>query len=236
MLIKVLGTRGEIQSFSPLHSLHSGILIDKKIMFDLGEEAFLKFRPKAVFITHLHPDHAFFIRHNVPILKTKIEIFAPEKTTACANIKNLRKKKRIGNYEIIPIPTHHSLKVVSQAYIIKKGKTKILYTGDMIWIDKKYHRLLKNLQLVITEASYYRKGGLIIKDLKTGKLYGHTGIPDLMKLFSQFTNNILFVHFGSWFYKNEKNSIKRLNSLAKQFKINAHIGYDGVSINTSELK
>ena len=59
MKIKILGTRGEIKVSAPKHSNHSGILADGKIMFDVGEKKFLSLDPKYIFITHLHPDHAF---------------------------------------------------------------------------------------------------------------------------------------------------------------------------------
>ena len=61
MKLRILGTRGEIKSSAPRHSKHSGVLIDGKLMLDVGEKEFLDLKPGCVFITHLHPDHAFFI-------------------------------------------------------------------------------------------------------------------------------------------------------------------------------
>ncbi len=189
MKIKILGTRGEIKAKSPYHSKHSGILIDHIFLFDLGEKEYLKLNPKHIFITHLHPDHAFFVRKEE---KLKRKFYTPE---------NFKTKKQFGKYQISSIPTIHSKKVKSQAYLIQKNNKKILYTGDLIWIAKKYHSALKNLDLVITEASFIRKGGVIRRDKKTQEIYGHNGIPDLINLFKKFTNQILFMHFGSWFYK-----------------------------------
>lgn len=102
----------------------------------------------------------------------------------------------------MPIPTHHSHRVASQAYLIEKEHRRILYTGDIIWINKKYHSKLKHLDLVITEASFIHKGGFVKKHPESGKLFGHSGIPDLLKLFSQFTQWIVLVHFGNWFFEN----------------------------------
>lgn len=58
------------------------------------------------------------------------------------------------------------------------------------------------------EASFIRKGGVVRKDKETGEIYGHTGIPNLINLFKKFTQNILFIHFGSWFYK-DSNAVKK---------------------------
>ena len=38
---------------------------DTKILMDLGEKEYLNYRPKCVFVTHLHPDHAIFLRESI---------------------------------------------------------------------------------------------------------------------------------------------------------------------------
>ena len=223
MKIKILGTRGEIEASLPRHSKHSGVLIDNQLLLDLGEKEFLKTKPKWIFITHLHPDHAFFVTKPA---KIKAPIYTPEK---------YQNEIKVGPYKIKPIPTHHSLKVKSYAYLIKKGKYKLLYTGDMIWINKKYHHLFKNLNLVITEGSFIRKGGMVRRDKKTGKIYGHTGIPDLVKMFKDYTKHIVFIHFGSWFYKDIKKARTKIRKLAKENNIDLRIGYDGLNLDLKKL-
>ena len=52
MRIKVLGTRGEIEETASNIEKHSGVLIDK-LLFDCGEDSFLKYSPKAIFVTHI---------------------------------------------------------------------------------------------------------------------------------------------------------------------------------------
>ena len=67
MTIKFLGTKGQIPLSHKRHSLHSGFLVDDVILFDLGEKRFLKEDPKYIFITHFHPDHAFFQKEKKPL-------------------------------------------------------------------------------------------------------------------------------------------------------------------------
>jgi len=223
MKIRILGVRGEIEASAPYYSNHSGILLDKKILLDVGEEKFLNYKPRYIFITHLHPDHAFFVREPEKKKNIKVSIYSPE---------NLKPKTpvKVGSYQIIPIPTIHSKKVKSFAYLVKKKHKKVLYTADMVWIEKKYHHYFKNLDLVITEASFYRKGGLVRRDKQTGKIYGHTGVPDLVKLFKKFTSHIVFLHFGSWFYENIKQARKKLNKLGKENKIKITVAYQGLEL------
>jgi ribonuclease BN (tRNA processing enzyme) len=226
MDLKILGTRGEIEESSPRHRNHSGLLIDNVLLLDLGEKKYLKGSPKWILITHLHPDHAYFMRHGHredPV--TDACIFAPERTNHAIHL--LKRKSKLGPYSITPIPTHHSKNVLSQAYLVQKGGKSILYTGDLIWIDKKYHFLFKKVDLVVTDGSFLREGGMIRKDPKTNRLFGHNGIPNLIRFFKPYTRKILFVHFGNWFYRDPKKSRKVLLALGKKYQVPLLVGCDG---------
>lgn len=228
MKIQVLGTRGEIKPSLPYHSHHTGVLLDEKILLDLGEPEFLEKEPAAVLITHLHPDHAFFVKNNASI-NIDVPIYAAEDSEK-AGLIVVSEPFTVCDYKITPIPTHHSKKVKSVAYLIENNDKRILYTGDMIWINKEHWHLLEKLDLVITESSFFREGGVIRRDKETGQIYGHTGIPDLIKFFEKFTNRILFIHFGSWFYKDTQEARKKIHNLAKDYGIEPLIGYDGMEI------
>jgi ribonuclease BN (tRNA processing enzyme) len=228
MKIKILGTRGEIEPTKPYHSHHTGVLIDNKILFDIGEEEFLNYNPSCIFITHLHPDHAFFVRSSY---KKQINfsqpIYAPEDYNTIVTKFNENVKK-IGSYSIRSLPTYHSKTVKSTAYLIIHNSQKILYTGDLIWINKKYHRFFEDVDLVITEASFIKKEGRVQKDKETGQIYGHAGIPRLINLFKKYTDTILFIHFGEWFFENIPKARNTLNTISKKHNINSIIGYDGL--------
>ena len=199
MQIRILGTRGEIKISKPGYQKHSGILIDNKILLDIGEKEYLQYDPQIIFITHLHPDHAYFVSAREKI-NMHLPVYGPEKLLN-QEIKIINKPLLMGDYKITPVPVIHSLKVKSQGYVIEKGNKRIFYSGDIVSIDKKFYHQLFNLDVVITEASFIRKGGLVRRDINNHR-YGHAGIPDLVKLFKEFTNRIIFTHFGSWFMKN----------------------------------
>lgn len=224
MRIKILGTRGEIEIRRPLHDNHSGILVDKIMMCDIGEKKYLRYHPKFILITHLHPDHAFFISEKETI-DINIPVFAPEKSEKLENMKVLSKPFIQNHYKITPIPTIHSLRVKSQGYLIEKMNKKIFYTGDMIDIEERFHHQLQKLDAVITEASFIRKGG-VVRMNKSGKKSGHTGVPDLVDFFKRFTHHIIFTHFGTWFLKDPQVAEKKIKALEKN-EIILDIAYDG---------
>jgi glyoxylase-like metal-dependent hydrolase (beta-lactamase superfamily II) len=233
MKIKVLGTRGEIEESAPRHSRHSGMLLDGRLLFDLGEKEFLDSKPERVFITHLHPDHAFFVVEPAPL---GLPVFAPETRADLPEVKPFPGEMSYRGYAIRAIPTHHSLKVKSTAYLVERGGRRLLYTGDMFWINKEYHPLLERLDLVVTEASFIRQGGMIRRDKATGVAYGHGGVPNLIKLFAEFTRNILLVHFGAWFYEDARSSRRALAALGKEYGVCVRTGYDGYELDFKDLR
>lgn len=229
MKMTILGTRGEIKESAPYHAKKSGVLINDELLLDCGDERFLAYNPKAILITHLHPDHAFFVCSG-HYQKIKQPLYAPEEYKD-EPIAVTAKPWMLGDYHITPIPTIHSLKVKSNAYLVEYRGTRFLYTGDMIWIEKKYHHLFGKLDFVITEASWMRKGGLVRRDKETGAIFGHTGVPDLIALFKEYTATMIFVHFGSWFFKDMKKARQTFKQLAKKNDLKIIVGYDGLTIN-----
>ncbi len=229
MRIRILGTRGEVEQSAPYHSRHSGILIDEALLVDMGEREFLEYGPKAVFITHLHPDHAYFVRAGAGRPPAENSIYAPEGYKDYG-VKVLDKARTIAGYSILPIPTHHSVKVASQAYLIADGSARILYTGDMVWINNEYHHLFEGLDLVITEASFLRTGGMVRREKETGRIFGHTGTPNLVRLFKDYCRRIILVHFGAWFYDDAGRARRQIRELARANGIEIKAGYDNMEI------
>ena len=233
MKVRVLGTRGEIEESAPRHSRHSGLLVDGRLLFDLGEREFLETKPERVFITHLHPDHAYFVRKPGPI---GVAAYAPEMRSGVPELRVFPGRMSYRGYSIRAIPVHHSLKVRSVAYLVEKGGRRLLYTGDMFWINKDYHPLFGRLDLVVTEASFLRRGGMIRRDRATGTAYGHAGVPNLVELFAKFTGHILLVHFGAWFYEDARAARRAVAALGRQHGVDVRIGYDGYGLDLDDLR
>lgn len=228
MQIKLLGSKGEIEASLPYHSKKSGLLVDGELLLDIGEKSYLNLAPQWIVMTHLHPDHAYFMRKgHEEIPDTKALLYAPE--SPFPKVQVLNQKIMLGPYTITPIPTHHSLNVLSQGYVIEKEGVSFLYTGDLVWMDKKYHPLFQRAKLVITDGSFIREGGVVKKE--GDKLFGHNGIPNLIRLFSPYFKTIVLTHFGNWFYRNTKESKKAIKALGKKYQVAIIVGYDGMELN-----
>jgi ribonuclease BN (tRNA processing enzyme) len=223
--VTILGTRGNVESSAPGYSKHSGILVDGVILLDAGETEYLRHRPKYVFITHLHPDHVAIGPDDVP---RETVIYAPESTPALPMIRVISEAVRVDHYTITPIPTVHSQRVKSVAYLVERSQTRFLYSSDLVRIKRGFSRLLKGLDFVITEGSFMRSGGLVRKDAKTGAPVGHNGIPDLVRFFGRFTKRIVVTHYGTWFYKDIPRSLRWIQSLGNGVRVMA--AHDGMSV------
>jgi glyoxylase-like metal-dependent hydrolase (beta-lactamase superfamily II) len=202
-------------------------MVDGRLLLDLGEPEYLDLHPEVVVITHLHPDHAFFVTREAT---TDIPIYAPEEFHRQVDVRSLPEELNWNGYNIRPLPTHHSKLVQSAALVVSDKTHAICYTGDIIWLNKEYHQSLDDLDLVITDGSYIRKGGMVRKDKESGRLYGHTGIPDLIRLFSEFTNRILFVHFGSWFFRDIAAAREKIRTLGEEYGVDARAARDGEEV------
>lgn len=221
----ILGTRGNINPSAPSYGRHSGILIDRRVLLDFGETAYLDYRPRHIFITHLHDDHAAFMRASVT---PNADMYVPEPTTKLPNARVISKPLQVGSYRIVPVPTVHSHRLRSVGYVVQHGGRSFFYSSDMISIDRRYHRRFRGVDMVITEGSFIRSGGLIRADPESGERFGHAGIPDLVRFFKPFTQTIVITHFGSWFYKDIAASIRKVEALGDGTRVIA--AYDGFTI------
>lgn len=224
MHITILGTRGNVRPSAPKHSRHSGILVDRELLFDLGEAAYLDYQPRYIFITHLHVDHAIFMEADV---KPDAIVYVPEPTRRLPGASVASGPIRIRSYTVTPVPTVHSERVRSVGYVVEENQGKsFFYSSDLVSIEPRYRKRLRRLAMVITEGSHIRRGGLVRIHPVSGRRYGHTGIPDLVEFFGAFSNFIVVTHFGSWFYRNVDVSVAKIESLGNGARIVA--AHDGL--------
>ena len=204
------------------------MLVDRELLLDLGETGYLDYRPRHIFITHLHSDHAVFMKERAVPLMPGTNIYVPERTKKLPDARVISGPVRVDGYRVVPVPTVHSHRARSVGYIVEHQGRSLFYSSDMVAIAPQYHRRLRHLDMVITEGSYMRKGGLVRIDRTSGERYGHTGIPDLVQFFRPLTSQIVITHFGSWFYKDIAGSIRKIEALGNGVRVVA--AYDGLTM------
>ena len=204
--------------------LHSGVLVND-VLFDLGERSYLERGPKVVFLTHLHADHAFFTEEESGPLPAPT--YAPQRWDEHPEVQMIRSSREVSGLTVTAVPTVHSVSYRSNAYLIDDGCSRIMYTGDLVSIQRRYRDRLPEMDLVITDGSFIREGGLVRRD-ERGRPHGHTGIPDLVRFFSPFAPRIVFTHFGSWFFRDVDDSVRTIEALSGASSVEA--AHDGMEI------
>lgn len=227
MKIEILGTRAKIEASAPGHLYHSGFLIDDKILIDVGEEIFLEKNPDAIVFTHFHPDHAFFVPDQKIFLPNSL-IFGPESHPLVPKLKVITGSFEIEGYKFTPVPVIHALKLKSLGYLVEKNSKKVFFTGDVAWIEKNDIGGLPKVDLTITEGTFIRKGGRINR--KKNKIFGHTGIPDLIRILAPFSQKIVFTHLGNWFFDDPDKAAETIKALEPE-ETELITGQDGMTVN-----
>lgn len=128
--IITLGTRGNIPEQRPHYAKHSGLLIDSTILLDLGEKDFLKCNPQAIFITHLHSDHACFVEEDLGQIECPVYAPCPfEKGLKCACSKDRCGLMNLESYQFPPSTATKSLR----RGILWKAKGREFFIPEILW-------------------------------------------------------------------------------------------------------
>lgn len=197
------------------------------ILIDCGPDILYQLKkfslsfPKAVFITHNHPDHTYGLRY----LPKKIPIYGEE----IGSIKIKPKESiKILNLTIETFRVKHSNLVKSLGYkIISDNKKIIAILGDISRLEG-LRNFIKECNLIITDGSVFKR-----------RLNVHMSIKSQLAIFKRwFLKNrpkIIFTHIGHNILplivnKNLEYSHKNLLKYLKTIYKNCDLAYDGMEI------
>lgn len=236
MKITFLGTRGYIDARTKLHYRHTSTLFSYKrtnLLFDCGQD-WLGNIPKgvhAIFVTHAHPDHAWGLQEGAscPVYASKESWLVMKKyPIAEKHIISSRKKIKIGPFTIQVFTVAHSLRAPAVSYKITAGKKTVLYSGDLVYIEKRAEAL-KHVDLYIGDGATLQRP--LIR--KRGKaLIGHTPIQTQLTWCKKAgIKRAIFTHCGTQIVQSDpKEVLAKVKALARKREVEATIAYDGMKM------
>jgi phosphoribosyl 1,2-cyclic phosphodiesterase len=234
MKLVFLGTRGEIEARTRRHRMHSSLLVSyrsTRVMIDCGLDWLGKFerlRPRAIVLTHAHPDHAWGLKNGAPC-----PVYAPQKTWQALQICSIkerhvikgRTRAKISDLMFEAFPVEHSILAPAVGYKVSAGRARIFYAPDLIFIHDRA-AALNGVQIYIGDGatltrSFVRKRGK--------RLIGHAPVrTQLAWCRKEGVPRALITHCGSEIVTGDEGKLTaKLNAMAEP-GLEARIAYDGM--------
>jgi phosphoribosyl 1,2-cyclic phosphodiesterase len=238
MKLTFIGTRGEIDARTRRHRMHTSLLVSYRstnVMIDCGLDWLGKLKrvsPRAIVLTHAHPDHAWGLKRGAPC-----PVYAPEKTWQELRhypikdrhvIKERTPTKICGiTYEAFPV--EHSILSPAVGYRVSAGRACIFYTPDLIFIHER-SAALKGVQIYIGDGATVTRSFI----RKRGKaLIGHSPVrTQLTWCQKEGVPRAIITHCGSEIVTGDEREISaKIRAMAAERRVDARIAYDGMKVN-----
>jgi phosphoribosyl 1,2-cyclic phosphodiesterase len=234
MKLTFLGTRGEIEAQTRPHHMHTSLLVSYRganVMIDCGLDWLGKLerlRPRAIVLTHAHPDHAWGLRDGAPC-----PVHAPQKTwltlkSCTVKDRHLIKERaptKICGITFEAFAVEHSILAPAVGYRVSAGRARIFYAPDLVFIHDR-GAALKGVQIYIGDGatltrSFIRRRG------KT--LIGHTPVrTQLTWCEKEGVPRAIITHCGSEIVTGDERELSaKLRAMAAERGVDARIAYDG---------
>ena len=255
LTLKFLGT-GRLDIKSDDHKLCSGVLLEhgsERILLDCGDKDFdlSKISPKAILLTHSHPDHtAGFLKSiNERLEDIKdIQIYIPKQSGIIfmkgnveipTNKMDSNKDFQVGSFTFNFANVLHASNIETSAIVCKIGGVfKLTYAPDILWYGT------RNRELMFKDLDYYiGDGSSLIDNIKRddgfGGETGHASIKTQLEWLknNNFKGTAFFTHFGRELINLDRKTLERqIKEIGKEFGIDSHIAYDGKEIRLGEVE
>ncbi len=237
MKLTFLGTRGEIEARTSRHRMHSSLMVSyrgSEVMVDCGADWLGQtndLRPKAIFVTHGHPDHAWGLKGGAPC-----PVYAPEETWRLIQDYAVRDRYVVEHRRAVEVrgmvveafPVEHSVRAPAVGYRISGGRATIFYVPDVVYIHDR-EQALKGAKL------YVGDGATVVRSMvrkRGGTLFGHTPIrTQLTWCQKEGVPRAIFTHCGTELVAGDEPSlVARIEEMARERGVRATIAHDGMKV------
>jgi len=217
--------------------MHTSLMVSYRgadVMIDCGLDWLGKFQrvhPRAIVLTHAHPDHAWGLKNGAPC-----PVHAPQKTWRtlrdCAvedrHLIKERTPTKICGITFEAFPVEHSILAPAVGYRVSAGRARIFYAPDLVYIHDR-GPALKDIQIYIGDGatltrSFIRRRG------KT--LIGHAPIrTQLTWCEKEGVPRAIITHCGSEIVNGDERRLSaKLRAMADERGVEARIAYDGMEL------
>jgi phosphoribosyl 1,2-cyclic phosphodiesterase len=235
MELTFLGTRGEIETRTRRHRMHTSLLVSyrgAKVMVDCGLDWLGKLKrvdPSAIVLTHAHPDHAWGLKNGAPC-----PVYAPEKTWQTLlhypikerRLIKERKQTKICRITFEAFSVEHSILSPAVGYRVTAGRASIFYAPDLIFIHER-KAALKRVQIYIGDGATLTRS--FIRRRGNG-LIGHAPVrTQLTWCEKEGVPRAIVTHCGSEIVTGDERKIAaQLHILGVERGVKVRMAFDGM--------
>ena len=237
MKLTFLGTRGNIETKTDRHRMHSSLMVTyygRKVLIDCGEDwlgRVAELNPRALVVTHAHPDHAWGLKNGAscPVYATReawrgMADFGVQDRRVVV----LREPIEIEGMAFEAFPVDHSTRAPAVGYRISAGRVSIFYVPDVVWIHDR--------EAALVEAKLYIGDGATVTRPMVrkigGALIGHTPLRTQLTWCQKMgVPWAIFTHLGSEVVEGDPQAVEaEIQSLAQERGVKAQVAYDGMAV------
>ncbi len=237
MMLRFVGTRGNIAIRSRRHQWHSALLLSGRsgrLLIDCGEDWLARIdqlRPTAIVVTHGHSDHASGLRRGAPC-----PVYATPETWRLMErwpitdrrVLTPRRAVWIGGFRVQPYPVEHSLNAPAVGFAISARNVRVFYLPDVAAIANP-ERTLNGVDL------YVGDGAVLVRSLvrqRGAVRIGHASVAlqlDWCRMGG--IRRAVFTHCGSGIVRSSARVVNALvRSLGHDRGISARVAHDGLAM------
>jgi len=232
-----LGTRGNIETKTDRHRMHSSLMVTyygRKVLIDCGEDwlgRVAELNPRALVVTHAHPDHAWGLKNGAscPVYATReawrgMADFGVQDRRVVV----LREPIEIEGMAFEAFPVDHSTRAPAVGYRISAGRVSIFYVPDVVWIHDR--------EAALVEAKLYIGDGATVTRPMVrkigGALIGHTPLRTQLTWCQKMgVPWAIFTHLGSEVVEGDPQAVEaEIQSLAQERGVKVQVAYDGMAV------
>lgn len=228
------GTRGEIDVRTRLHRMHSCLMVAGRILVDCGADWLSKterLRPRAIVLTHAHPDHAGALKYGAPC-----EVYATEETwdrlkaypIRDRRVIHPRQPRTIYGITFEAFVVEHSLLAPAVGYRITAVGVSVFYAPDLVSI-------LDQPEALSGAAAYIGDGASLTRPLvrKRGDArIGHASVREQLDWCrDENVRQAVITHCWSGIVKAKASrASEQIKAMGDERGVKASLAYDGMEL------
>lgn len=202
------------------------------MLIDCGEDwlgRLAELRPRAILVTHAHPDHALGLRDGAPCPVWATE--ASWKTMAGFAIDRRhtvtpRRPFQVRGITFEAFPVEHSTRCPAVGYRISAGRATLFYVPDVAYIPDR-EKALRGVEVYVGDGATLER---TMVRRRGERLIGHVPVrTQLTWCEKEGVPRAIFSHCGTQIVAGDERVLgARLRALARERGVQARFAYDGM--------